>query len=210
VGAWFGDLARRAEAPVRPGALLRVARILRKQRSFDEALATYLTISRLPPSIVENVPSDLLARWLRCELLESLGRGDDLRREASVLLEDLRQRKWIVAGAVYEVHMADAARWSGQPLPATSGHMESFASAAADLRQEWQTRDRGTAVAHGRWLVPTDEGFGAAIWRTDPSRLVAFVALPSFVEREWLAAERPWLDSRGHLERCLEPPRQRH
>ena len=230
-GRWFEDLAHRSDGPVKPGALLRFARTLRTQRSFDQALATYLAVSQLPASVIEGAPSDLLARWLRCDLLASLDRVDELRGEAGALLEDLRRGRWTLTRAVYEMHVADAARWAGRPMPSTGGHAESLAAAIDEFWREHvetgragnggATSRRGrpgrevaaeqagaasphAAVAGGTEPVATADGIGVIIWRRpEPSRLVAFVALPSYVEREWLDPERPWLD-RQHVGVALQ------
>jgi signal transduction histidine kinase len=225
-GEWFQDLARHADDAVKPGALLRFARTLRKQRSFDQALATYLAMLQLPASVIEGAPSDLLARWLRCDLLASLDRVDELRGEAGALLEDLRRGRWRLTRAVYEMHVVDAARWAGRPQPSTRGDAESLAAAidefwrehVGDARADSGAAGRNglpghdvaterdgaairdaAAVAGGRRPVATAEGVGVIVWRQpEPSRLVAFVALPSYVERQWLGPQRLWLD-RQHV-----------
>jgi hypothetical protein len=132
-GTWFSHLARRDDPAVKPGALLRLARNQRQQRSFDSALATYETVTRLPASSVEGAPSDLLARWLRCDLLASLERVQELQQEASTLFDDLRSGRWTLTRSVYETNIADAARWSGRSLQPTDA--ESLGMALDDL---WQ------------------------------------------------------------------------
>ena len=48
---WYREAARRAEAGDKAGALLRLARALRRDGKADEALATYSSVSRLPASV---------------------------------------------------------------------------------------------------------------------------------------------------------------
>ena len=188
---------RSSEPAGRIGALLRLARGLRARKAFAEALDTYSTLGRLPPILVEGVPTDLLARWMRCDLLASLGRKDELAREAKSLLDDLSRGHWTLTRAVYVVHRTDAARWAGLTLPSDPSPAERLATAIEDVFADRPVLDGARTALNERRLVSTTEGYGAAVVRTVATRTVAFVALPSFVEREWLEPERRRLRSQN-------------
>ncbi len=90
----FRRLAASQDPAVHAGALLRTARNLRKAGQLEAALSSYDSLVRYGTVAVGGVPADLAARRARCAVLQQLGRGDQLRREASGLKEDLLGGRW--------------------------------------------------------------------------------------------------------------------
>ena len=78
---FFRRLVGSPRPEIRAGALLRLARNLRKAGKNDDALAAYAALGRLPDVTIEGVPAGLIAINARCRVLESLGRSDELRKE---------------------------------------------------------------------------------------------------------------------------------
>jgi signal transduction histidine kinase len=184
-------------------SLILRAQDLRRQKRFEDALETYSRLARLPPSVVEGVPTDLFARWARCDLLASLGHREESAQEAKALLDDLHGGRWALTRDVYETNRIDAAAWAGVTLSSELSPAERLAAAADEIFVDRPVLDRARAALNERRLVPAPDGYGVAIIRTVPARTVAFVALPSFVEREWLAAEQRWLRGQN-MERRLQ------
>ena len=93
-GAMFSALGRSPDASVRAGALIGLARNLRKLRRTDEALRVYDDLLRLDSARIAGVPADLAGRRARCVVLRELGREYDLRNEARLLETDLLTGRW--------------------------------------------------------------------------------------------------------------------
>ena len=74
---------------VRAGALIRLARTLKRSGRADEALETYSQLAAVPDATILGDPAELMARWARVELLAALERQEVLRSEAAALDQDL-------------------------------------------------------------------------------------------------------------------------
>ena len=111
--AWFRRLAASPDPAIRAGALIRMARNLRKTGQIDEALDAYDEAAGIDGVSVAGTPVELFARAARCDLLAASGRHDELRTEARALLADLRRGAWTIPRAVYEVNAADTRKWAG-------------------------------------------------------------------------------------------------
>jgi hypothetical protein len=59
-----------------------------------DALPVYGTLATITGVAINGLPADLVARRMRCVLVEELARPDDLRREAVALDADLRAGRW--------------------------------------------------------------------------------------------------------------------
>jgi signal transduction histidine kinase len=93
--AWYRTRAESQDAAVRAGALLRLARVLRKAGRTDEARAAYIRLAVIGGVRVAGVPADLVARH---EL------GD------SSLREDLLRGRWHITRGQFEFYY-------GEPVP---------------------------------------------------------------------------------------------
>ena len=78
----YRNLAGSPDPAFRAGALVRLARTLRNTGEGEKALDAYAEVAKLSGAAVGGVPADLLARWARGGVLESLQRREELQREA--------------------------------------------------------------------------------------------------------------------------------
>lgn len=189
--AVFRGLARSDVPAIRAGALLRLARALRKARRDGEALAIYADLAALGPIAIEGLPAALLARHARCALLDALGRRAELHAEAGALDEDLRTARWRVTRAAYYFYTSEVRRWrGGGPEPARDGTPPvalAMSEALETLWSEWQSRRRDFE-GHGRrslWILDQPV---QAFWRGAGDRLVLLLAGRGHLERRWIAA----------------------
>ena len=175
---WFQQLARQAPAPVRAGALIRAARNLRKSGQHEPALAAYSDAARLATTAIGEVPTELFARWARCELLDELGRTTELKTEALELRELLLEGRWRITRPVFEAHFQAASRWAGAGEPPAI-HRLALSEAVAGLffRSESVVGPRSTITAGGMQFTVLAQVAG--------SRTNALIAGPAFVEHEW-------------------------
>lgn len=198
----YRGLARSPDPALRAGALIRLARTLRKTEANGKALDVYADVSQLSGAAVSGVPADLLARWARCELLESVQRHDDLQREARALHVDLVRGRWHLGRATYELHAEDVRRWTATDPAATgAGDHLALAAAVEVLWNDWRAGATDRASGSGRRVINTSGTRITVLWKGKGDRLAAFVAGPGFIERQWLAGIRPALDrQRMHVE----------
>ena len=191
---WFRRLAQSTDSALRGGALVALARNLRKLGDVDQALAAYDEAARLTDVSVAAVPVSLLARSARCDLLASAGRSADVRSEATALLLDLQRGTWPISRAVYEANVADARTWIGTTAEhATAVLPESLAAAVTDLWGRWQNRGLADAVVSVRELHLAAGVPLVVVRRQIGDQLIALIAGPGYVEREWLARAKPAL-----------------
>ena len=93
--AAFRALAASPSAAVRAGALLRLARTLRKTGRADEALRVYADLARITEARLSGLPADLVTRRARFTLLQELGRDAELNAEARSLHTDLLAARFV-------------------------------------------------------------------------------------------------------------------
>ena len=193
---WFQQLAREAPAPVRAGALIRAARNLRKSGQHEPALAAYSEAARLATTAIGEVPTELFARWARCDLLDHVGRTTELKTEALELRELLLEGRWRITRPVFEVHFQAASRWAGAGEP-PANHRLALSEVVDRL---WQsTVHAAGAVETGRSTVTAGGVQFTVLSQVVGRRTNVFIAGPAFVEHEW---KRPViLDATGEPQR---------
>jgi signal transduction histidine kinase len=187
--ARYRSLAQSEDALVRAGALLRLARTLRRSKYPEEAFRVYAELERFESAGVGGWPAPLAAAWGRCTLLEAVGREHELTVAATRLRAELNDGKWPLTRAAYEAFASDVERWTGLPRPRE-----------LELLTEALNRLELTG------LGPQEPAFGArviaggsdpitVVWRRTGDRLAAFAATAAYVEREWLprVGNRVWL-----------------
>jgi len=184
--ALYQELAGSADPAVRVGALLRIARSLRKAGEAEQALAAYVQLAGLDNAFPGGIPSGLLARRARCALLDELNRREALRREALALYSDLRGARWQLTRAAYQVHIQDARDWAGGD-PKSDARQEMLAAAVERLWQNWQSRPETDGPWKGREAIATAEGPVTTLWVQTGQRLRALAASPDYVEKQWMA-----------------------
>jgi signal transduction histidine kinase len=195
----FRDLARGSDAAVRAGALIRLARNLRSSGEPGLALAAYLEAAGIRGAAVGGIPADLLARWARCDLLQTLNRSAELRKEAGALYGELLTGRWQLDRATYELHIEDARRWLGNdPAIRAPGSGPPLAAAVEWLWNKWQRMPAQESRFSGREAIPIDGAQWTLLWEGNADRLSALVAGPEYAGRQWLAKLAPLLE-RQHV-----------
>ncbi len=181
----FRALARSANPGVRAGALLRLGRNLRKTGRPQEALQAYSELAQLGPTRVLGLPAELVAREARASVLETLGRREELRKEASLMYSGLQSGRWSLLRSAWEFHAEEARRWS-EAGPLTEREQKAVVLSHA---AEW---------IHGQWLVGPEpkgrrvlkfEGGPALIsWTATSDQLAAVLAGPDYLGSIWKEA----------------------
>ena len=191
----YRELARSGDPALRAGALIRLARVLRKTSASDEALNVYAELRTLSGVSVGGVPANLLARWARCGIFESVRRHDEFQKEAGALAADLNRGRWHLDRATYELHHGDAARWIGTGAGVVKARDRlALASAVESLWTEWHRQPGNSRAGSGRRVMQLSDATITILWMSTNERLSALLAAPSYVEQQWLAKVTPPLD----------------
>ena len=153
----YRNLASNNNRAVRAGALMRLARCLRRQRQFTDALAVYAELQMMGETPAAGAPSELLARYERIALLKTIGNEEVAEHEAGVLGVLLSQGRLPIDRATFDL-FSQAAQLphfpDEQALP--------LAEAVKIWWQLWQQQPAGrSAVSVG------SRGF-VTVWRAIP------------------------------------------
>ena len=161
---------------LRAGALVRIARNLRKAGRLREALQTYERLTELRGIPVDNSFADLLGAYGRCLILEEM-QSTELRETASALLRDLDRGAWKLDWSAWQFYRAECARWLGTDLPPLPAVQAALVDAATALDTE---HARGEPA--GTRELRTGRESLLLIWRATPERFVGVAAGPRMFE----------------------------
>ncbi|MBI4472549.1 MAG: HAMP domain-containing histidine kinase [Acidobacteria bacterium] len=178
--AVYRELARSADPSVRAAALLRVARVERKQQNIDRALNAYRSLATIRGVALDGTPADFLARRAICSVLEESSRQQELAQQAHVLETDFLAGRWILDRPTWELALSEIERWTGRKLP-ISLDRKAF-SAAADWI--WEKSREGSLPPSGRQSLFLESMPVTLIWRTPASPIEAIVIAPTLL-RAW-------------------------
>jgi signal transduction histidine kinase len=178
------DLSHSPDPAIRAGALLRLVRNLRKMDQRPIALQVCDQLVRMPSSTLAGIPADLVARRLRCSILEEMGRPADLRREATTLKSDLRTGRWRLDRASYLFFSEQVDAWLGSPRNPEPVE-EALAEAVEAIWKRWNQTPRQESSQTGRRCLPTEGAVLVTLWQSTTDRLVALVAGPQYQARTW-------------------------
>jgi signal transduction histidine kinase len=181
----YERLAASASDPIRAGALLRVARVYRRERSWDRALGAYRKLALIDDVAIDGMPADLVARRAIGFVLEDAGRSEDLSREAAGLERDLVASRWTLDRAAWALTVEQLAHWTGHDVAMT--HDARLFSAAGEwLWDTWPWSDANAAAVATR-RVGNVEGVPVSfiVRPTDSGTVVALAILPRVVG-SWL------------------------
>jgi signal transduction histidine kinase len=187
---WYRRLAEHKDATVRAGALLRLARVLRKSGRIPEARDIYTQLAAIGGTAVSGEPSDLIARHELCDLS---GRPED----ALALRGDLLQARWQLTRGQFAFYWSEAGRLAGkeEPVPAElAAWPEAVAQAWATLGRDTSPRGQSTLWVDGRPFF--------LIWRGASGRRAALVTRPESLLKSVLAGSEvscAALDSEGRV-----------
>ena len=171
-------IAGTSDVSLRAGALLRLARILRKMGRPNDALEAYKNLSQIRSVAIAGTPADLVARRARCAVLEEQSRKAELLEDATAILSDLRGGRWQLDRASFEHVAAQLGRWLGSEVRAKP---EDEALAAG---LDWLWRNR--AGPPGFRFLSLDGVPVTMVWSTG----AAFIAGPRYLGAHWLEEAR--------------------
>ena len=195
----FRELSHSKDPAIRAGALLRLARSLRKALQSRAALDIYDELDQMGDTPVGELPAELLARHARCTLLDELKRTTEMKREARLLYANLHHGRWKLDRGAYRFYTQETSRWY-TPDPELQAHERDgvpTATAVELLWEAWQRIRRGEDIAAGQrsvWILGSPV---LLVWQTRSDRLVALVAGEPYLEQQWLSVLRPLMDRQG-------------
>jgi signal transduction histidine kinase len=183
----FRRLARSPNPGVRAGALLRLGRNLRKTGRYEEALHAYGELAQLGRTRVLGLPAELTAREARCTVLETIGKREELRQEASLMHSALWSGRWSLARPAWEFHAEQARRWSGEsPLQDREQNALALSAAVESTYTQWlaEPESKGDRIlkSHDRPVFVS--------WTGTSDRLAAVLAGPIYMNKTWTEAMR--------------------
>ncbi len=180
----YEAMARSPKSAVRAGALLRVARVHRREGRWDDALRAYRGLAEIGRVAIDGMPADLLASRASCSVLEESGRKQELEREAAALEIDFLAGRWMLDQPAWELAAGQIPQWTGRPLP-VSAERKTFSEVGDWLWNESQ-RNRGERLpVSSRRLVVVDQTPMTLLGRTTGAEVVTLAILPS-VLRTWM------------------------
>ncbi len=170
----------------RAGALIRMARNLRKAGRLEAALDIYseLVNSTHNGVSVSGVPVDLVARRARCVLLKEVKSQEQLQQEAQSLRDDLKDRRWRLDRASYLYYSDQAAQWLSQK-PESANKQQALADAVVWLWQNWKAIGDIEQDSSGRRSLRFHGNSVTALWRVSNNRLAAVVAGSAYQQSRW-------------------------
>ena len=193
------ELARAGDPAVRAGALMRLARIHRKSGQLREALAAYEDLAALDPVPVEGLPAGLVARHASLALLEALGEGERLGREAAALDRDVQSGRWRLLHAEYGFYLEEAQRRLGRADPARGAAAAAVvrASAVESLWHCWRAVRQREEAPEGRrvqWFAGTPV---LLLWHAVPEMMAGLALGADDLRSQWLSGVDPVLAQQG-------------
>ena len=183
----YERLAGSAPRPLRAGALLRVARVYRRDEAWDRALSAYRKLALIDDVAIDGMPADLVARRAIGFVLADAGRAEELSREAARLEQDLFAGRWTLDRAVWTLMAEQLARWSGRDV-APPPDARLFSAAGEWLWHEWPRRGANAVAAATRRVVNVDGVPVSFVVRPADSGTVAALAILPPVIESWLKA----------------------
>lgn len=167
-GAAYKRVAENGSPSVRAAALMRLARVLRKQQQLRPALDVYESLAAMGGVPVAGSPSELVARRERKVLLEALGDHAAAAGEAGHLAAALADGRFAIDRSTFEFYR-EAAAVSGAPASTMNARL-ALAEAAQAIWPDLQ----GKPAGRGAWTGAS--GAFIAIWRRTGSRAAAVIA----------------------------------
>lgn len=136
--ALYGKLAAEPDALVRAGALMRLARTLRREGRPDEALDAYDKLSQLSNTPVAGATAELVALRERIALLAMNDQLDASADEAALLSHILAEGRYLIDRATFDFYSESAF----PPIAKAGGAFE-MAEAVSEIWSRMQTQGSG-------------------------------------------------------------------
>lgn len=150
----YRRLAASGDAGQRAGALMRLARCLRKQQKIGQALRVYGDLAAMEATVLAGVPAELLGRGERLALYRAGGETAAAEREVRLLTEALAQGRYPIERTTFEFYSQTAGE-----APQVDAEAMDMARALETLWPIW------TRQAEGRLLVKGSIRTWAAVWQ---------------------------------------------
>jgi signal transduction histidine kinase len=161
----YRRLAESSEAQLRTEALMRLARVLRRERKWSEALRAYASLEEFDAAHVAGMPASLVARTARCSTLAESGDQAAARREASAVWADLTAGRWSITKATLETYLNELRALAPDvALPADWDDRMALAAAAQWAFEQQAASGRG-ALAISRHAVSVSWEREAGAWK---------------------------------------------
>ena len=173
----YRRLADSKDPATRSGALMRIARVLRKTGRSEEARAVYTRLSVIADATVAGVPAALVAQHALCELSGS-------KPEAAALKADLSRARYRLTRGQFEFYWSEASRLAADstPPPAEPTALsEVVAQGWEQLRSDPSPRGQRTL-----WI---DSHPFFLIWRGAPNHRAILATRPDYALRQVLTLE---------------------
>lgn len=166
-GTIYRELARREDLQLRAGALMRLARCLRKQQRVKEAISAYGELAALGGVPTAGSPAELLARRERIVLMRMIGNERAASDESGLLAAALWEGEYPVDQATFD--------FLSESLPPPSGLNKALA-AAETLKTAWEQWRQAPHQASGRIALINHGISMVALWRSAPAGKSVIVA----------------------------------
>jgi len=182
--AAYLKLAESGDPRVRAEALVRAARVMRRERQWREALDVYRSLEQSGEILVAGMPASLVARAGRCSVLAESGAKALLAREAILLWEHLVGGRWDVTRGTLETYVDEIRRWTPEArFPQDWPERWAMAQAVEEM---WRARRPGGGR---RFLFPDGQPVSVA-WSEHGGTWRAAVGGPSFWRSSWQGLEQ--------------------
>jgi len=170
--AAYRKLSASGDAGQRAGALMRLARCLRKQNQIDEALRVYGQLAAMGGTVVAGTPAELLGRGERVALYRAGGQTAAAERQARLLAEALAQGRYAIDHATFDLYSQAAGE-----APQVDAEAKEMARTVETLWPVWMRQPAGRLLMKGNghawaaaWQESTD---GTAVMVGDAGELLA-------------------------------------
>ena len=161
----YRRLSESKDRALQAGALMRLARVLRKSGQIQAARTVYERLSRMDGVRVAGTPAELVARHALYDL--SRDSADGMR-----LQKDLLAGRWALTRGQFEFYWAEAIRLSGHEE--TLGERTGLTEAAVVAWSEWKR----TSSVRGQRTMWVDAKPWFTIWRAAFGRQVVLIQWP--------------------------------
>ena len=184
----YTRLTNNPSLPTRAAALVRLARVLRKQERHREALDVYASLAELGEITVAGSPAELVARRERMVLFSAMGNHAEAAREAAQLAAALGDGRFAIDRATFEFYHEAVIREG-----ATGADLNARLALAGAMEAFWPgMRDKPS----GRADWNGDSGAFIAVWRRTGTQSAALVgstdALVAHVRRRASTVTERW------------------
>ena len=164
----YRRLSETKDRALQAGALMRLARVLRRSGQTEAARTVYERLSRIDGVRVAGAPAALVARHALCDLSRNPADGTRLQ-------EDLLAGLWPLRRGQFEFYWEEATRFSGHEQ--RLGERAGLAEAAAVAWSEWKR----TASTRGQRTIWVDGSPWFTIWRSAGERQTVLIRRPESI-----------------------------